>query len=576
MELATRKSLFHVLNRDNLNVGWPQALEWGAQAAGGTACLHQHNIVHRDLKSLNLLVTQDWVIKVADFGLARFNSEGNLETLSKMRGTMAYCVPECDEILTNRGFMNLAAYEAAAAADRDGSLRVASFDPARNALTYEAPRRVVVQPRATRTLVEFGGAKSGSGVGSRVTQEHRMYAQVGGKRAPFKKIEAGHYFHDATLDAIRQKTAAPAGYDGGNRPSSVAELLDLIGGAGNVTVRAAAARAHDGDSGDDASVRLFLELFGVWLCRSDADLRVVDAPAALDSWLRAALTTLFADRWSGVGAALAVHDEQWNACFDRCVPSRRAAPWWMWTLDAAAVRSFLRGVRRGAGGSVLTASVRFRDELVQLCLQAGYTAHFEQQQQQQQRRWAVHWSDAGALVEPTLRKSRGEVRERQYTGRVWCFTMPSGFIWTRRVLARDGGVVTAASRPLLTGQCPPEAYFAQAFDYKSDVYSLAVILWELANRALKGKYEAPFSEYKNLTMDFQIIIQVAKAHLRPTIPELCPQPVRDLIEGAWVFNRDDRPTADDLQGNLRQLIEVYEGEVVAWDAAIKNTMLKQK
>jgi serine/threonine protein kinase len=75
MEIATRKSLFHVLNRDGLAIGWPQALEWGAQAAGGTACLHQHNIVHRDLKSLNLLVTQDWVIKVADFGLARFNNE---------------------------------------------------------------------------------------------------------------------------------------------------------------------------------------------------------------------------------------------------------------------------------------------------------------------------------------------------------------------------------------------------------------------------------------------------------------------------------------------------------------------
>jgi hypothetical protein len=61
---------------------------------------------------LNLLVTENWVIKVsarrrarvcsaislsamqvADFGLARFNNDGNLETLNKMRGTMAYwCV----------------------------------------------------------------------------------------------------------------------------------------------------------------------------------------------------------------------------------------------------------------------------------------------------------------------------------------------------------------------------------------------------------------------------------------------------------------------------------------------------
>ena len=90
MELASRKSLFHVLNREGLIIGWPQALEWGAQSAAGTATLHKHDIVHRDLKSLNLLVTQDWIVKVADFGLARFNNEGNLETLNKMRGTMAY------------------------------------------------------------------------------------------------------------------------------------------------------------------------------------------------------------------------------------------------------------------------------------------------------------------------------------------------------------------------------------------------------------------------------------------------------------------------------------------------------
>jgi hypothetical protein len=42
MELCARKSLFHVLNRDGLKIGWPQALEWGAQSAAGTACLHKH------------------------------------------------------------------------------------------------------------------------------------------------------------------------------------------------------------------------------------------------------------------------------------------------------------------------------------------------------------------------------------------------------------------------------------------------------------------------------------------------------------------------------------------------------
>jgi serine/threonine protein kinase len=36
---------------------------------------------------------------------------------------------------------------------------------------------------------------------------------------------------------------------------------------------------------------------------------------------------------------------------------------------------------------------------------------------------------------------------------VWCFTMPSGFIWVRRVAKDEHGVVTEASRPLITGNC---------------------------------------------------------------------------------------------------------------------------
>jgi hypothetical protein len=112
------------------------------------------------------------------------------------------------------------------------------------------------------------------------------------------------------------------------------------------------------------------------------------------------------------------------------------------------------------------------------------------------------------LLHPVLQKARGDVRERVYTGRVWCFTMPSGFIWTRRAHKDERGVVTKASRALLTGQCPPEAYFGERFTDRSDLYSVAVILWEMANRCIKGEYNRPFYEFPNLQLDFQIIIQV--------------------------------------------------------------------
>jgi len=62
------------------------------EAAEGMAFLHFKNILHLDLKPLNLLVTEDLHIKVADFGLSKwFNQSG----ASTVRGfTPCYVAPE--------------------------------------------------------------------------------------------------------------------------------------------------------------------------------------------------------------------------------------------------------------------------------------------------------------------------------------------------------------------------------------------------------------------------------------------------------------------------------------------------
>ncbi|PRP87667.1 ankyrin repeat-containing protein [Planoprotostelium fungivorum] len=95
MEYCGRGSLYNVMQKPE-SFGWVKLLRFSKQMAKGMTTLHSFEppIVHRDVKSLNLLVTEDWDLKVSDFGLSRFKTEDNLETLRQLRGTPQYCAPE--------------------------------------------------------------------------------------------------------------------------------------------------------------------------------------------------------------------------------------------------------------------------------------------------------------------------------------------------------------------------------------------------------------------------------------------------------------------------------------------------
>jgi ankyrin repeat protein len=96
MEFCSRGSLYHVITNEKYDIGWDKTFHIAINMTKGVECLHNWDpqIVHRDFKSLNLLVNEKWEVKVCDFGLSRFNTGSNLETLVKMRGTFAYCAPE--------------------------------------------------------------------------------------------------------------------------------------------------------------------------------------------------------------------------------------------------------------------------------------------------------------------------------------------------------------------------------------------------------------------------------------------------------------------------------------------------
>ena len=65
MEYCGRKSLYHVMNAKG-ELGWDRVFAFVAGAVRGINALHNWSppILHRDLKSLNLLITDSWAIRV--------------------------------------------------------------------------------------------------------------------------------------------------------------------------------------------------------------------------------------------------------------------------------------------------------------------------------------------------------------------------------------------------------------------------------------------------------------------------------------------------------------------------------
>ncbi|KAL4517811.1 hypothetical protein Ndes2437B_g03932 [Nannochloris sp. 'desiccata'] len=88
LEYASRGSLFDVLQNGNTDsavaaeLTWRRRLAMAADAAAGMLHLHTRAppILHRDLKSPNLLVAADWTVKVADMGLSKLMDEANRDS----------------------------------------------------------------------------------------------------------------------------------------------------------------------------------------------------------------------------------------------------------------------------------------------------------------------------------------------------------------------------------------------------------------------------------------------------------------------------------------------------------------
>lgn len=99
-EYLGRGSLANILGDESVDIDWGLRLQIGIDCARGMAYLHSRHpvIIHRDLKTDNLLVDDNWSVKVADFGLATVKSRTFAKT---MCGTTGWVAPE---VLAEEGY----------------------------------------------------------------------------------------------------------------------------------------------------------------------------------------------------------------------------------------------------------------------------------------------------------------------------------------------------------------------------------------------------------------------------------------------------------------------------------------
>lgn len=97
-EFVPNKTLEHHLHEKGLPVlEWTKRVKIALGSAKGLAYLHEDchpKIIHRDIKSANILLDNAFEAQVADFGLAKLTNDANTHVSTRVMGTFGYLAPE--------------------------------------------------------------------------------------------------------------------------------------------------------------------------------------------------------------------------------------------------------------------------------------------------------------------------------------------------------------------------------------------------------------------------------------------------------------------------------------------------
>jgi len=100
MEYCPRGSLWDLIANRRSNFAtlgyWTedQVMWWLVQLIQAVAHIHSLNIVHLDIKPANMLLANDWSIRLCDFGLSVFTNSKRIHIKDTFAGTPAYASPE--------------------------------------------------------------------------------------------------------------------------------------------------------------------------------------------------------------------------------------------------------------------------------------------------------------------------------------------------------------------------------------------------------------------------------------------------------------------------------------------------